>query len=200
MRKRIIYVMSLLALFCLGTGVQRSYAQKVALKTNLLYDATATANLGIEFGIGKQWTMDISGNFNGGWNPIGEAYYEHMYVQPEFRYWFCNRFAGHFVGIHFQTGSYTVGNIPNEFIFLGSNFYQLTDYTYDGTFFGAGVAYGYDVVLGAHFNLEFEVGFGFAYTVYDKIRTNSPAVPEETGKQHYYLGPTKASIALVYLF
>lgn len=199
MKRKIVLAAFLVALFVVG-GLQRGYAQKVALKTNLLYDATATANLGIEFGLGKEWTMDISGNINGGWNPIGEARYEHMYVQPEFRYWFCNRFAGHFVGLHFHTGSYTVGNIRNEFVFLGSNFYQLTDHTYDGTFFGAGVAYGYDIVLGAHFNLEVEAGFGFAYTVYDKFRTNSPAEPVETGQQHYYLGPTKASISLVYLF
>lgn len=32
-------------------------AQKVAVKTNLLYDATSTLNLGLEFGLSKK--MDI---------------------------------------------------------------------------------------------------------------------------------------------
>lgn len=39
-------------------------AQKVAVKTNLLYDASATMNLGFEFGLSAKWTLDISGNYN----------------------------------------------------------------------------------------------------------------------------------------
>ena len=30
-----------------------AYAQKVAVKSNLLYDATATFNLGVEFGLAR---------------------------------------------------------------------------------------------------------------------------------------------------
>ncbi len=175
-------------------------AQEVAIKTNLLYDATATPSLGVEFGIGKQWTMDISGNYNGGWNPYGGALYENLLIQPEFRYWFCNRFAGHFVAFHFHGGTYRVGSIPNEYIILGSNFYELTDYTFDGSFFGAGVAYGYDVVLGKHFNLEFELGFGFAYTTCSKLKNGSLEPVGNKSETHYYIGPTKGSMALVYLF
>lgn len=198
MKSKIVFVLALI-LLSLGS-IQRGYAQKVALKTNLLYDATATANLGVEFGLGKQWTMDISGNYNGGWNPIGDAVYEHILVQPEFRYWFCNRFAGHFVAFHFSGGTYTIGNIENEFIFLGSELFKLSDHIYDGTFFGAGVAYGYDVVLGRHFNLELEVGFGVSYCQYDQFKLSNPTAPVEMAESHYYIGPTKAALALVYLF
>ena len=45
-------------------GIATSSAQKVAIKTNALYDATATINLGAEFGLHPRWTLDISGNFN----------------------------------------------------------------------------------------------------------------------------------------
>lgn len=41
--------------------------QNVVLKTNVLYDATATVNVGVEFSVAPKWTMDISGNYNG-WN------------------------------------------------------------------------------------------------------------------------------------
>ncbi|MBR5856451.1 MAG: DUF3575 domain-containing protein [Bacteroidales bacterium] len=199
MKSKRIFLLLLLTLICMGAS-NRVSAQKVAIKTNLLYDAFATPSLGIEFGIGKQWTMDISGNYNGGWNPYGYAMYENLLVQPEFRYWFCNRFAGHFVAFHFHGGTYTIGNIPNEYIILGSNFYELTDYTFDGSFFGAGVAYGYDVVLGKHFNLELEMGFGFAYTTYLKLHNNTLSPANKKSQSHYYIGPTKASVALVYLF
>lgn len=57
--KRVIY---LLLLLVLATG---AYGQKFALKSNLLYDATATINLGMEVGLAPKWSLDISGNYNG---------------------------------------------------------------------------------------------------------------------------------------
>lgn len=39
-------------------------AQKVAVKTNLLYDATSTINLGVEFALTPKWTLDVAGNYN----------------------------------------------------------------------------------------------------------------------------------------
>lgn len=39
-------------------------AQDVAVKTNLLYWATTTPNLGMEIGLGKQTTLDIVGGYN----------------------------------------------------------------------------------------------------------------------------------------
>ncbi|MDE5880159.1 MAG: DUF3575 domain-containing protein, partial [Muribaculaceae bacterium] len=39
-------------------------AQKVALKSNLLYDAILSPNLGIEIGLAPRWTLDLSGNVN----------------------------------------------------------------------------------------------------------------------------------------
>ena len=39
-------------------------AQNVAVKTNLLYDATTTFNLGAEIGLSPRWTLDLSANYN----------------------------------------------------------------------------------------------------------------------------------------
>ena len=47
---------------CMGMGVK---AQVVAVKTNLLYDAAATVNLGAEVAFNRHWTLDVSGNYNG---------------------------------------------------------------------------------------------------------------------------------------
>ena len=55
------YVVLFSCLF-LGVGAR---CQKVAVKSNLLYDATATINLGIEFCLAPKWTFDVSGNYNG---------------------------------------------------------------------------------------------------------------------------------------
>ena len=37
---------------------------KAALKTNVIYDATATINLGVEFALAPKMTMDISGDLH----------------------------------------------------------------------------------------------------------------------------------------
>ena len=57
--KRILFLVLLLVA---TTGV---YGQKFAVKSNLLYDATATINLGVEVGLAKKWSLDLSGNYNG---------------------------------------------------------------------------------------------------------------------------------------
>ena len=50
----------LIALLAVGSFICPAVAQKVALKTNLLYDATSTMNLGFEFGLSPKWTLDVS--------------------------------------------------------------------------------------------------------------------------------------------
>ena len=58
---------AILILFMLGCAISEGYAQKVALKSNLLYDATTTMNLGLEIGLARKWTLDIPVNYNP-WN------------------------------------------------------------------------------------------------------------------------------------
>ena len=51
-------------LFILGLLSVESKAQKVAVKSNLLYDATTTMNLGLEVALARKWTLDIPVNYN----------------------------------------------------------------------------------------------------------------------------------------
>ena len=87
-----------LFLFLLLAGMTNVYGQKFAVKSNLLYDATATINLGVEVGLSKKWSLDLSGNYNG-WMLGDEARFKHWLVQPEARYWLCEKFNGHFFGV-----------------------------------------------------------------------------------------------------
>lgn len=57
MRKVILLILS----FFLLESVS---AQKIGVKSNVLYDAMTTMNVGVEFGIAPQWTLDISGGLN----------------------------------------------------------------------------------------------------------------------------------------
>ncbi|MBO7301080.1 MAG: DUF3575 domain-containing protein [Bacteroidaceae bacterium] len=180
--------------------VTEAKAQKVAIKTNLVYDATATINAGLEFGLAQKWTLDISGNFNA-WNISDSgARWKHWAVQPELRYWFCDRFSGHFIAMHLHGGLYNIGGIKNNISFIGTDFSRLSDQRFQGWFAGGGIAYGYSWILGKHWNLEAEIGFGYSYTVYDRFECAGCGKKVEENKDHHYVGPTKAAINLVYLF
>ena len=188
----------LILMLCAAGFTQRLSAQEWAIKSNLLYDATTSINLGVERAIADKWTIELSGN----WNPFefkDNKKWKHWLVQPEVRYWTCRKFGGHFLAAHLWGGEYNVGNISGLPDFLGTNFSQLDNYRYEGWFAGIGVGYGYAWMLGKHWNLEAEVGVGYAYTRFDKFQCI------ECGERlysapHNYFGPTKLSINLVYLF
>jgi hypothetical protein len=173
-------------------------AQEVAIKTNLLYDATATVNLGVEIGIAPKWSLDLSGNLNA-WNIDEDTKWRHWLAQPEVRYWFCDRFTRHFLGFHALAGQYNIGGLKNNFKFLGTDFSQLSNNRFQGWGAGAGIAYGYAMILGKHWNLEFELGVGYIYSAYDIFECSGCGRRVGTDTNHY-VGLTKAAINLVYLF
>ena len=189
----------LLLLFLAMFFVQEIKAQKVAVKTNIVYDAAANVNAGLEFGLAKRWTLDLSGNLNV-WDMSHGRKWKHWFVQPELRYWFCDRFAGHFMALHIHGGQYNIGGLDNDLEFLGTDFSRSGDSRFQGWFAGAGLAYGYTWILGEHWNVEAEVGFGYSYTRYDRFECVGCGKKVDEDKEHHYVGPTKAAINLVYLF
>ncbi len=173
-------------------------AQEVAVKTNLLYDATLTVNLGAEVTVAPKWSIDLSGNFNG-WTLDNGRRWKHWLVQPEARYWFCEATGGHFLGAHAIGGQYNVGHLSFAHDLLGYNFSSLRSHRYQGWFGGLGLAYGYSWLLSRHWNIEAEIGLGWLYTKYD--RYECAGCGRRTGKGHKnYVGPTKAAVNIVYVF
>lgn len=173
-------------------------AQKVGLKTNLLTDVALSPNVGIEFGLNPKWTLDLTGEFNF-WT-VNQHKWKHWLAQPEFRYWFCERFAGHFIGFHAIGGEFNFGNITNSVKFLNNDFSQLTKQRVQGWGAGAGFSYGYSWILSDHWNLEAEIGVGWIYTRYDVFPCAQCGDKLESNRVHNYVGPTKLALALEYLF
>lgn len=189
----------LIVSICLVMASLTASAQNVVVKTNLLYDITATANLGIEFKVAPKWTVDISGNLNA-WTFSDNKKWKHWVLQPEARYWLCERFNGHFVGAHLVGGIYNMGNWNTDFTFLGTDFGQLKEHRYEGWLVGAGIAYGYHWMLGRHWSVEAEIGIGYVYTQADKYECPRCGEQLENNKPHHYMGPTKAAVNLIYVF
>ncbi len=186
-------------LACLLLLATEGNAQTLGVKTNLLMDATLNVNLGLEAPLSQHWTLDVTGEYNN-WTMSHSRRWKHWYVQPEARYWFCNRWTGHFFGIHGFYGKYNIGGLKNDIMFLGTDFSKLGDSRFQGWTVGGGIAYGYAWLLSKHWNLEAEIGVGYAYTKYDRYRCAGCGKKLETDKSHHYVGPTKAAINLVYLF
>ena len=174
-----------------------SEAQNVTIKTNLLSDAALSPNVGVEIGLAPRWSVDLNGQYNL-WTVNGHKW-KHILAQPELRYWFCDRYMRHFVGVHAIGIKYNVGNIPNNIKFLGTDFSLLSDYRFQGWGVGGGVSYGYALPLNRRWNIEFEIGAGYVYTRNDKFECKECGKMESIGA-HHYIGPTKAAINLVYLF
>lgn len=105
-------------------------SQVVAVKTNVLYDATTTFNLGAEVAFDKHLSLDISGNYNP-WTLPDDKSIKHWLVQPELRYWLHERFNGHFFGVHALYADYDVA---------GKTLLNVmkSDYAYEGNAYGGG--------------------------------------------------------------
>lgn len=190
-----------LFLVCMVWFATETYAQKVGIKTNLLYDATTSMNLGIEFGMGRKWTMDVSGNYNP-WTFSDNRKMKHWLVQPEARYWLCEKFNGHFLGIHAHYAEYDWGGmLPFGFSdgkMFGIRNDAIMNHRYEGWLAGGGISYGYHWILGNRWGLEATIGVGYAYLKYDKYPCGTCGSKLETKSKNYF-GPTKAGITLIYM-
>ena len=173
-------------------------AQDVAVKTNLLYDALLSPSVGVEVGVAPKWTLDLTGTINN-W-AVNDHRWKQWNLQPEARYWFCQRFSGHFVAAHAIGGQYNFGNLKNNIKFLGTDFSKLSDQRYQGWMVGAGIGYGYSWILSRHWNLEAEIGIGWIYTRSDVYNCSNCGKKVRSNVPHNYVGPTKAAVNIIYAF
>ena len=189
-------VMVLFSVICFAVGVAQ--AQRHALKTNLLSDATTTLNLGWEAPLSTRWTADLSVSYNP-WTFSDDKKWKHWVLQPELRWWGCEKLNGHFVGMHVHGGQFNMANLDTSIHFLGTDFRKLKDARYEGWMVGAGVAYGYSWMLARHWNLEMEIGIGYSYSNYDEFICGRCGEKEGSGHHHYF-GPTRLALNVVYVF
>ena len=178
-----------------------------ALKTNLLGFATLTPNIGVELGLGRRTTLELTGGYNpwklkgtpdnGEGEDAGSSGGDnkklvHIYIQPEFRWWWCERFNGHFFGVH------AIGAVFNisQHSLPPTGFRK--EYRYQGYAAGAGLSYGYAVMLSPVVNLEFTLGFGVWWLKYDRYACTKCTRSYDTFER-FVFGPTKAGIALSFL-
>lgn len=181
----------ILILFILGCLTSEGKAQKIAVKSNLLYDATTTMNLGLEFGLSRKWTLDIPVNYNP-WKPDNGRRLRHWGIQPELRYWFCESFNRTFVGLHAHYADLNVGGLPGIFS------ENMQKNRYQGHLYGAGLSVGHSWILKKRWSIEASIGLGYARIEYEKYPcAECGSKLKDTGRN--YFGPTKAALSIIYL-
>ena len=179
----------LLLVFLLSTFMDIQ-GQVVAVKTNVLYDAITTPNVGAEVAFNKHWSVEASGYYNG-WTFSSDKSFKHWMIQPEARYWIHERFNGHFFGVHAQYMDYDFAGLKLLYGMEKKN-------SYNGNAYGGGISYGYQLYVSPRWDVEFTAGFGYLHFEYDKYAFPRGDAPIGKFRNEYW-GLTKAGISIVYI-
>lgn len=160
------------------------FSQRVALKTNALYWAAASPNLGIELRVNRHITFDLDATFHRlKWKDKLDTRAE--ILTPEVRYWFSARpQARHYLGI----------------MGLATNYNICLDHErHIGDAFGAGLTYGYSFPLSRHWSLEASIGAGYGYRREKKYDTQTETEPERPNYNKWQFLPMKAGLSFIYI-
>lgn len=163
----------------------------MAIKSNMLYDAAAVPNVGMEFYLGRNFS--IVGNWMySWWKSDKAAWYWRIYGGDlEMRYWFGKAaekkpLTGHHIGLYGQILTY-------DFI-AGKRGYLGDRWTY-----AAGIAYGYSLPITKRLNIDFDLGLGYLSGEYKEYIPIDGHYAWQATKYRRMFGPTKAEISLVWL-
>lgn len=158
-----------------------------AVKTNALFLAALTANVGFETELWRRWSLDV---------PIWYSPYDIkptrklrlLAVQPEIRHWLKKAGKGHFFGLHTHIVGFNVA--VND-----HGRYQDPNHA----LWGMGLSYGYVTHLdkAGRWGLEFNIGGGFAEYDYDTYH-NRPNGARFRSGSNFYWGVTRAGISFSY--
>lgn len=162
-----------------------------ALKTNGLYDLALVPNIGVEYYVGKQWS--VAGNWMyAWWSNDGKNNFWRIYGgDVESRYWFGRKakekpLQGHHVGVYAQLLTYDIER--------GGRGYLADKWSY-----GIGISYGYSMPLLRRLNLDFNLGVGYLTGKYKEyLPIEGHYVWQSTNRLNWW-GPTKAEVSLVWL-
>ena len=193
----VLFVVLICTTFALNAQEQHRIEDKgavVGVKTNIPYWGTATFNAEVEVRLAKKWTLELEAGLNPFDGKKDDGSYgrslKHLRLHPELRYWFCESFHKHFLGLHIPYLLYNVSDVK----LLG-----VENERSQGWGTGVGFSYGYQWLLSKHWNLEATVGVGYLYLESEKYPCTNCGRRQEYVKKHYF-GPTQAAINLIYQF
>lgn len=169
------------------------------IRTNMLYDAALVPNIGVEFYLGKNFSIMANWMYSW-WKNDPSAWYWRIYGGDlALRYWFGKAahekpLTGHHVGIYGQAFTYDfevggrgyIGGKPGGTL-------------WDELNYAAGVEYGYSLPIARRLNIDFTIGLGYWGGIYYEYLPIDGHYVWQSTKRRNYFGPTKLEISLVWL-
>lgn len=160
---------------------------RLAIKTNLLYDAILMPSLEVEYRFNDRWTVNAEGDVAWWHNDPKHKYYQVMILSGEGRYWFKhynNRpWHGFYVGAFGGGGKYDLEN--------GNRGYK-------GIGYMAGISAGFMFPVSRNISFEAGLGVGYLTTKYEEyLPFEGHYVYQQTSRTGYF-GPLKLKFALVW--
>ena len=163
----------------------------MAVKTNMLYDALLTPNIGVEFYLGKNYTISADWMY-AWWKKHSIAWWHRTYGGDlEFRRYF-GRVADEKPLQGWHVGLYG-GIVTYDFDWGGRG------YLGDRWSYGGGLSFGYSMPWKRRLNLDFTVGLGYLGGEYKEYLPIDDCYVWQCTKQRNYIGPTKIEVSLVWL-
>ena len=142
------------------------FSQGIAVRNNLIWDATGTANIGIEIPVSNNWTIGTNAAIKTWprffvWDTGTKEdprQWKYFLVAPEVRYWPEKVYEGWFFGGDLIYSHYNAAKINPLGLFK-----DLKSQRHQGDFYGGGVFAGHSWWLSDHFRIEAEAGIGAGY-------------------------------------
>ena len=153
------------------------------LRTNLLYWAAFTPNIGLEWRINSFYGIKIDGGYSK-WEYNGKDKVQKLwFVNPEIRrYILPNKHL--YIGLAGTFGAYNLK--------LGKTGYQ-------GDVYGGGITAGYQLPMGKYFSWDFNVGLGAVHFTYDTFDvTDNVRVYREKNCSKTLFAPTQIGVNLIW--
>lgn len=157
-----------IALLLFLTIPQTGIAQSVALRNNLLYDATLTPNLGTEIRVDSLWTVGLNVGINA-WDIDEQTNkkWRHLLISPNVRKYFnlkqdslnLNVRRANYLEIN---GIYSHFNVGNTRIPFGL-YSAVKNHRLQGDLVALGGKYGYSWILSRDWRVEAEAGLAIGY-------------------------------------
>lgn len=163
----------------------------MSAKTNMLYDLAAIPNVGAEFYLGKNFSIAANWMYSW-WNLDKKSWYWRTYGGDiAVRYWLGKAanekpLTGHHVGIYGQGLTYDFEVGKKGYLAAQPNW-------------SAGLEYGYSLPIAKVLNLDFTMGFGYHWGIFEEYLPIDGHFVWQATKKRQYIGPTKLEISLVWL-
>ena len=169
------------------------------ISTNMLYDALAVPNIGVEFYLKKNWSIGANWLY-GWWKTDRKHRYWRIYGGDiTVRKWLGKAalekpLTGHHLGLYGQILTY-------DFEWGGRGYLggKPGGTLWDKMNWGIGLEYGYSLPVARRLNIDFSLGVGYLHGEYQEYLPEDDCYVWQATKKRRWFGPTQAKVSLVWL-